>query len=122
MFDEYHQVLGAEKIRMIPMQWTSGQPKFVAGLMREMELSSVRSTAKQDYLKLREPEKKKNILRQQFSAGNPNQIWISDVTCFKLGSQYLYTCVILDFFSRKIIAHKSHNPADPYSFSCPGTL
>lgn len=107
VFDEYRQILGAEKIRMILMQrGYQASTKFVAGLMKEIGLSSVRSTAKQDYLKLREPEKKKNVLRQQFSADKPNQIWVSDVTCFKLGSQYLYTCVILDLFSRKIIAHK----------------
>lgn len=107
VFDEYRQVLGAEKIRMILMQrGYQTSTKFVAGLMKEMGLSSIRSTAKQDYLKLREPEKKKNVLRQQFSADKPNQIWVSDVTCFKLKSRYLYTCVILDLFSRKAIAHK----------------
>lgn len=66
-FDEYHQVFGTEKIQTILMQrGHQVSTKFVASLMREMELSSVRSTIKQDYLKLREPEKKKNILRQQF--------------------------------------------------------
>lgn len=74
--------------------------------MREMGLSSVRSTAKQEYLKLREPERKKNILRQQFNAQRPNQRWVSDVTCFKLGNHYFYICVIIDLFSRKVIAHK----------------
>lgn len=79
--------------------------KFVTDLMREMGLTSVRTTAKQDYLKLREPEKK-NVLRQQFHADRPNQIWVSDVTCFKLGDRYLYTCVVLDLFSRKVVAYK----------------
>ena len=74
--------------------------------MLEMGLSSVRSTAKQEYLKLREPERKKNILRQQFNAQRPNQRWVSDVTCFKLGDHYFYICVIIDLFSRKVIAHK----------------
>lgn len=107
VFDEYRQVLGAEKIRMILLQrGYQASTKFVAGLMKEMGLSSVRNTAKQDYLKLQEPEKKKNVLRQQFSADKPNQIWVSDVTCFKLENQYLYTCVILDLFSRKVIAYK----------------
>ena len=71
---------------------------------KEMGLSSIRSTAKQGYKKLHKPGKKRNILRQQFQADRPNQIWVSDVTCFKLGELYLYTCVILDLFSRKIIA------------------
>lgn len=107
VFDEYRQVLGAEKIREILVQrGYQTSTKFVARLMQEMGLSSVRSTAKQDYLKLREPEKKKNILQQQFTAEFPNQIWVSDVTCFKWGNRYLYICVILDLFSRRAIAHK----------------
>ena len=74
--------------------------------MWEMGLSSIRATAKQDYMKLHEPEKKRNLLRQQFQADRPNQIWVSDVTCFKLVEFYLYTCVILDLFSRKVVAYK----------------
>lgn len=36
----------------------------------------------------------------------PNQVWISDVTCFKINNKYLYVCEILDLFSRKIVAHR----------------
>lgn len=107
VFEEYHQVLGAEKICTILIQrGYQVSTKFVANLMREMGLISLRTTAKQNYLKLREPEKRKNVLRQQFHAGKPNQIWVSDVTCFKLRDRYLYTCVILDLFSRKVVAYK----------------
>ena len=107
VFDEYRQVLGAEKIRTILVQrGHQVSTEYISRLMREMGLSSVRSTAKQEYLKLREPERKKNILRQQFNAQRPNQRWVSDVTCFKLGDHYFYICVIIDLFSRKVIAHK----------------
>ncbi len=106
VFDEYQQVLGAEKIRTILVQrGYQVSTEYVARLMKEMGLASIRSTAKQDYIKLNAPEKKRNILRQQFQADRPNQIWVSDVTCFKLGERYLYTCVILDLFSRKIVAY-----------------
>lgn len=106
VFDEYRQVLGAEKIRTILVQrGHQVSTEYVARLMKEMGLASIRSTAKQDYIKLNAPEKKRNILRQQFQADRPNQIWVSDVTCFKLGERYLYTCVILDLFSRKIVAY-----------------
>lgn len=92
VFDEYRQVLDAEKIRTIFVQrGHQVSTEYVARLMREMGLFSIRTTAKQDYLKLHEPEKKKNILRQQFQADRPNQIWVSDVICFKLGDNYLYT-------------------------------
>lgn len=107
VFNEYRQVLGAEKIRTILTQrGHKVSIRFVADVMREMGLACVQSTAKQEYLKLREPEKKKNILQQQFSASKPNEIWVSDVTCFKLNNRYYYVCVILDLFSRKVISYK----------------
>lgn len=106
VFDEYRQVLSAEKIRTILVQrGYQVSTEYVARLMKEMGLASIRSTAKQDYIKLNTLEKKRNIIRQQFQADRPNQIWVSDVTCFKLGERYLYTCVILDLFSRRIVAY-----------------
>lgn len=106
-FEEYHQVLGAEKIRTILMQREyQVSTKFAADLMREMGVIGVPTSAKRDYLKLREAEKKENVFRQQFHAGKPNQIWVSDVAYFQLRERYLYTCVILDLFSRKVVAYK----------------
>lgn len=107
VFDEYQQVLGAEKIQTILVQRGHQVSKeYVSRLMSEMELRSVRMTAKKEYLKLREPERKKNLLQQQFTADQPNQRWVSDVSCFKLGDHYPYVCVIIDLFSRKVIAYK----------------
>lgn len=72
-FDEYRQVLGVEKIRIILIQrGHQVSTGYISRLMHEMGLSSVRTTAKQEYLKLREPERKKNILRQHFNAQQPN--------------------------------------------------
>lgn len=83
VFDEYRQVLGAEKIRAILVQrGHKVSTAYVASLLRDMGLASVRTSAKHDYRKIQELEKKKNILQQQFKADRPNQIWVSDVTCF----------------------------------------
>ena len=107
VFDEYRQVLGAEKIGAILVQrGHKVSTEYVASLLRDMGLTSVRTSDKRDYRKIQELEKKKNILQQQFKADRPNQIWASDVTCFKLKDRYFYICVILDLFSRKVIAHK----------------
>lgn len=107
VFDEYRQILGAEKIRTVLIQrGHQVSTEYVARLMKEMGLSSVRTTAKQDYLNLRESEKKRNVLCRQFSATRPDEVWVSDVTCFRLQDRNHYICVILDLFSRKVIAHK----------------
>ena len=50
VFDEYRQVLGVEKIRTILVQrGYQVSTEYVARLMKEMRLASIRSTAKQDY-------------------------------------------------------------------------
>lgn len=107
VFDEYNQIFGPEKIRAILIQrGYKVSVRFVAALMDEMGLYSIRTTAKRDYKKLHESVKKENILKQQFHTDRPNRVWMSDITCFKLGGHYFYICVILDLFSRRVIAYK----------------
>lgn len=45
-----------------------------------------------------------NHLKQQFNQNAPNLVWVSDITYLKAGSKWYYLCVILDLFSRKVIA------------------
>ena len=106
VFDEYHQVLGSEKIRAILVErGHKVSAKFIASIMRECGLYSIRATAKSDYLRLNALESPKNRIMQSFTAHSPNQIWVSDVTCFKIKDKYYYISVILDLFSRKVVAY-----------------
>ena len=45
-------------------------------------------------------------MERQFTADHPNQIWVSDITYFKVNDYWVYLCVILDLFSRKIIGYR----------------
>ena len=107
IYNEYNQVFGARKICAILQQrGHKASDKYVATLMQEMGLYSVRTAAKQEHIKRNKPAKKENILKRNFSAEQPNQVWASDISCFKVNNQYYYLCVIIDLFSRKIIAHR----------------
>lgn len=76
--------------------------------MKELEISSVSTTAKKEY-KNWEKGQNKNFLQQQFQTKRPNQVWVSDITAFKFRDKYYYLCVIIDLFSRKVIFyHISH--------------
>lgn len=83
--------------------------RIVAEIMHSNEWFSVKSNAKTLYEYSN--RKKENILRQNFTASKPNEIWVSDITYFNLGFRKYYICVILDLYSRKIIACKisKHN-------------
>lgn len=107
VFDESHQRFGANKISAILSgQGISTSPKYVRELMQEMGLQSITQYSKRDYLKEKRLAKKQNVLQRQFKADEPNRVWVSDVTCFKINEKYLYVCVILDLFSRKVVAYR----------------
>ena len=54
----------------------------------------------------------KNILSQKFNQSAPNKVWVCDFTYIKAAGRFYYLCVILDLFSRKVIAYKLSNKID----------
>ena len=106
-FDESQQRVGAHKIAaVLAERCVRTSPKYVAELMREMGLQSVSIYSKRDYQKSEWLAKKQNMLQRQFKVADPNCIWVSDITCFKVNGRYLYVCIILNLFSRKVVAHR----------------
>ena len=106
IFDENDQRFGAEKIRIILAEhgFRVGT-KNVSKIMQELDLHSIRSDAKRSYLK-RQENRRRNLVQQNFTTERPNQIWVSDITYFKVNNYPLYLCVIIDLFSRKVIGYK----------------
>ena len=49
---------------------------------------------------------RKNLVCQKFKADLPNVLWVSDVTFIRAGDVFHSLCVVIDVFSRKVIAHK----------------
>ena len=79
--------------------------KRVSALMREMGLESVRVDAKKQYQR-REKYTRQNLLHRSFNVTKPNQVWVSDITSFKIKGKWFYLCVIIDLFSRKVIGFR----------------
>ncbi len=104
VFEESEQRYGADKIvAALQAKGVKASKKYVLSLMHEMGLQSIGSHSKKDYKKLLQ---KQNIVQRQFKTDSPNQVWVSDVTYFKVKEHHLYTCVIIDLFSRKVIAYR----------------
>lgn len=47
-----------------------------------------------------------NLLQRDFSAGAPNEKWVTDVTEMKVSEGKLYLSTIKDLFTREIVAHE----------------
>ena len=105
IFDGSEQRYGAEKIRVVLAE--SGVQvgkKRIRHIMQELDLRSIRCNAKKDYDK-KQSEGKKNLIKRVFVTERINQIWVSDITYFKICEYGIHLCVIIDLFSRRIVGY-----------------
>ena len=104
IYDDSNQIFGVGKI--LAVLKASGEKvseKMVRQLMHDMGIVSIRNDAKTLYNK--EHAKPKNHLNQNFNVSRPNEVWVSDVTYFRLHEKSYYICVVLDLFSRRILSY-----------------
>ena len=47
----------------------------------------------------------RNLIRGEFSPEAPNLVWASDITYVKVKDQYMFVCVIIDLFSRRVLSY-----------------
>jgi len=76
----------------------------VARLMRENELGArpkrrFRVTTKSDDTL----EVAENTLNREFEVAGANQVWVSDITYIATAEGWLYLCVVLDLYSRRVV-------------------
>ena len=100
--------IGALKIKQdLFLQGHLVSIKKVYQLMQELEIRKI-TPKKNQYIGLskRGNIKMPNHLKQNFNQKAPNLVWVSDITEIKIKQNPVYLCVIMDLFSRKIIAHQ----------------
>ena len=100
------QIFGADKITAVMREeGYPVSPEMVRELMRDMGLISIRQDAKSLYDKVK--RRCKNYLTQQFTAKDPNEIWVSDVTYFRSNDKKFYSCAIIDLYARAVIGFRA---------------
>lgn len=105
IYDEHNQIFGAAKIAAImKSEGYRISADTVRELMRDMGLTSIRQDSKEIYDK--EKRRHKNYLNQQFTTTRPNEVWVSDVTCFRLNDKNYFICAILDLYARRVVGYR----------------
>lgn len=107
VFNESGQRFGSNKIyiKLSTLGINTSQSK-VQTLMKEMNIKS-KQCRKKTFI----PQKNKlkfcqNHLKRQFTQTSPNKYWVSDTTELRVASAKFHLCVIIDLFSRKVIAYR----------------
>jgi len=74
--------------------------------MKELELIPIKDRNKEIKKQENKDKSLRDLLLRNFKTDKPNVAWVGDVTEFKLSGNPFYLCVIIDLYSRKIIAHR----------------
>jgi transposase InsO family protein len=106
VWDENHQVYGADKVwRQLRLEKIAVARCTVERLMREMGLRGAtrgrayKVTTVADEALARPPD----LVKREFSASRPNQIWVADLTYVATWAGFVYVAFIIDVFSRMIV-------------------
>lgn len=81
-------------------------------LMKEMSLPKMSTVKPPKQKKHSENGACKNVLAQNFDQPKPNMVWVCDFTYVRVSNSFYYVCVILDLYSRKVIACRISNKID----------
>lgn len=89
--------------------------KRIYRIMKVAGVKSVIRRKRKSYKKSSPQHVAENILNRKFTAGGPNQKWVTDVTEFKYGdSKKAYLSAILDLYDNTIVSyvldHSNNNP------------
>lgn len=83
--------------------------KTVSKLMKELKIKALLKEKKPKLrLKANINTNLKNHVKKSFRRDNPNEVWVGDITNIYIKGNTYYLCVIIDLFSRKVIAYRIH--------------
>jgi len=111
VFNDSKQRLGAIKIaQVLRKDGYTISDKKAKQLMNELNIKSLSGKKKKREPAPVESKNKylKNRVGKNFTRNNPNEVWVGDVTEVDILGNPFFICIILDLFSRKVIAHRVH--------------
>lgn len=113
IFEKSGGRFGARKIRVkLIEEGHRVSERRIYRLMKELCLSSEGTKPKLNSANDRQYQYYPNKLKRNFLTDSPNRVWVSDITYAKVGMDFLYLCVVIDLYSRKVIAHKISDSID----------
>lgn len=107
IFKKSMQTFGARRIRVkLRERGYVASEARINRLMKEMGLEAIGPKVILNSAYDRQYKYYPNKLKGKFLTDAPNKIWVSDITYIKIEDEFVYLCVIIDLYSRKVIGYK----------------
>lgn len=107
IFEKRGARFGTRKIRAkLLEQGHAISERRILRLMKELDICATPSNPHMNSANDRQYRYYPNKLKRKFLTEAPNLVWVSDITYAKVGLDFLYLCVVIDLYSRKVVAHR----------------
>ena len=107
IFEKSMRTFGARRIRIkLREKGYITSEKRINRLMKELGLNAAGPKPMLNSANDRQYKYYPNKLKGKFLTDAPNKIWVSDITYIKIEGCFVYLCVVIDLYSRKVIAYK----------------
>jgi transposase InsO family protein len=105
VYDGNYQVYGARKVwRQLGREGIAVARCTVERLMRSLGLQGVvRGGKRRTTISRDRTDYPADLVKRQFSATRPNQLWVADFTYVATWAGFVYVAFVIDVFSRRII-------------------
>ena len=105
IFESSQQRFGAKKIKVkLNKEGYQISARRIQRLMHEMGLICNRNKPPRVFRPEKEQQYYQNKLNREFKQSAPNRAWVSDITYYNANGKKQYVCVVIDLFSRRILA------------------
>ena len=105
IFESSQQRFGAKKIKVkLNKEGHQISARRIQRLMYEMNLTCNRKKPPRVFRPEKERQYYRNKLNREFKQSAPNRAWVSDITYYNADGKKQYICVVIDLFSRKVLA------------------
>jgi putative transposase len=104
VWDDNYQVYGAEKIwRQLAREGIGVGRDQVARLMRALGIRGVVRGGKRPTTIPDQTDQRPDLVKRDFTAREPNRLWVADLTYVATWAGFCYTAFIIDAYSRAIV-------------------
>ncbi len=119
IFEKSRRRFGCRRIRakLMEMGYVVSERR-VRRLMKEQGLYVQTKTLRKNSANDRKYKYYPNKLQRNFLTDAPNKVWVSDITYARVGERFLYLCVIIDLYARKVVGYEISDEMDTHLVAC----
>lgn len=106
IFESSNSLFGTRRIRAkLKEKGYVVSERRIGRLMKELGLYVSQNGPRLNSANDRQYQYYPNRLQRKFITDAPNKVWVSDITYARVGHDFLYLCVVIDLYARKVISY-----------------